>query len=158
MTLRSVLHCALCAAAFVFASCSTHQSGEAISRVKIYRMDPDKKPDAADPAIAFEHRHRLYGAVSEADRRARKGNYYTFFWSVPDTSRPVTVKFEYRQSATGFQTHQQNVVITDVTKQNKTEFSVVGDAFRENGRILGWRATLVQGGKVVGEKKSYLWD
>jgi hypothetical protein len=37
-------------------------------------------------------------------------------------------------------------------------FEVVGDEFRRNGAILGWKCTLLQGGQVLDERKSYLWE
>ncbi len=148
----------LFAVAVLLASCaSTPEVG--FSKVKIYRLDPDKRPDMADPALAFEYKHHMYGAVTATDRDARRGNYYTFFWNTPDLTRPVTVKFEYRQSQTGFAVHTLESVTTELKGgTNTTRFEVAGEDYKRRGKLLGWKATLIQGGKVISVKKSYLWD
>src|SRR5689334_15484973 len=84
------------------ASCAGSRPESGITRVKIYRLDPQETPAAAEPAISFEQKHYLYGAVSENDREARRGNYYTVFFRTPDRSAPVHARFDYRQAATGF--------------------------------------------------------
>ncbi len=129
------------------------------TKVKVYRLDPDKKVDGSDPSINFEQKHYLYGAVTTEERRARKGNYYTFFWRVADTAKPVTVKLEYRQAETGFQVHTLESTASTITSGNNiTRFQVTGDTFRKNGRINGWRATLMQNGRAVATRESYLWN
>ena len=44
------------------------------------RTEAGDRRTAAEPAITFEQKHHLYGAVSDADREARRGNYYTVFF------------------------------------------------------------------------------
>ena len=43
-------------------------------------------------------------------------------------------------------------------KTRTVRFAVIGDEFKRNGSILGWRCTLLQGGVVLGEEKSFLWE
>lgn len=127
-----------------------------ITRVKIYRLDPGATPDSAEPSIPFEQKHYLYGAVSEADREARRGNYYTVFFKTPDRQTPVQATFEYRQQATGFKVFAKSASVEP--RSGKVRFQVSGDEYRERGKLLGWRVTLKQGGQLIGQRKSYLWD
>ena len=127
-----------------------------ITRVKIYRLDPTGVPDASEPSIPFEQKHYLYGAVTDADREARRGNYYTIFFNTPDRTTPVRARFEYRQAATGFKVFVKEVDVDP--RSGEVRFEVTGNDYRERGRLLGWRATLTQGGHPVGTRKSYLWD
>lgn len=136
-------------------SCATRPE-TGITRVKIYRLDPGAQPDATEPAIPFEQKHYLYGAVSDEDREARRGNYYTVFFRTPDHSTPVRARFEYRQSATGFKVFAKEVDVEP--RQGIVRFEVTGRDYQERGRLLGWRVMLTQNGHPVGERKSYLWD
>ncbi len=136
-------------------SCATRPD-TGITRVKIYRLDPGAVPDAAEPAIPFEQKHYLHGAVSDEDREARRGNYYTVFFVTPDHSTPVRARFEYRQAATGFKVFAKEVDVEP--KQGVVRFEVTGQDYRERGKLLGWRVMLTQNGHAAGERKSYLWD
>jgi hypothetical protein len=137
------------------ASCASHQE-TGITRVKIYRLDPQETPSAAEPAIAFEHKHHLHGAVSEAEREARRGNYYTVFFRTPDRATPVHARFDYRQAATGFRVYSKHV--TADPGDGKVHFDVNGEEYRQRGRLLGWRVALTQGGRPLGEERSFLWE
>ncbi len=137
------------------ASCASRPDA-GISRVKIYRLDPQEAPSAAEPAIAFEHKHHLYGAVSEAEREARRGNYYTVFFRTLDRTAPVHARFDYRQAATGFRVFSKNV--TADPREGKVEFDVTGEEYLQRGKLLGWRVALTQNGRPLGEERSFLWE
>lgn len=155
MPFPAAAHILLLLFAGMMASCA---SGPAtgITRVKIYRLDPGAVPEAAEPSIPFEQKHFLYGAVTDADREARRGNYYTIFFRPPDRTQPVRARFEYRQAATGFAIHVKDLEVA--AGRGMLRFSVTGQEFEQRGRLLGWRVTLTQAGRVFGERKSYLWD
>lgn len=137
-------------------SCAGPAPETGITRVKIYRLDPAAVPDNPEPSIPFEQKHYLYGAVSQEDREARRGSYYTVFFRTRDQSTPVRARFEYRQAASGFAVHTQEASVDPGT--GLVRFAVNGEEFRQRGRLLGWRATLTQGNQLLGERKSYLWD
>ena len=155
MSFSAAVRLFLAPVALLVASCASHPA-TGITRVKIYRLDPSAVPEAAEPAIPFEQQHYLYGAVSEEDREARRGNYYTVFFKTADKSTQVRARFEYRQATTGFQVHVKEVEVP--AKGGRVRFEVTGRDFKERGRLLGWHCTLTQGRHVIGERKSYLWD
>jgi hypothetical protein len=136
-------------------SCATGPE-TGVTRVKIYRLNPTDVPDAAEPSIPFEQKHYLFGAVSDAEREARRGNYYTVFFRTTDRTTPVRARFDYRQSSTGFKVYSQETEADP--RGGVVRFAVAGEEFRQRGRLLGWRVTLTQGGRFLGERKSYLWD
>ncbi|MGI8604952.1 MAG: hypothetical protein ACR2OZ_18430 [Verrucomicrobiales bacterium] len=133
-------------------------SGDAISKVKIFRLDSTRRVTAADPAIAFEQRHYLHGAITAEEVRAREGNYYTVFWSVADPRQPVTLRFEYRQAKTGSKVHVIESIFEDPSAQNTTDVQVIGDAFQQGGSVLAWRASLVRDKEILATRRSYLWE
>jgi len=155
MTFRTAAAMVASGSVLALVSCASGPAN-GFTKHKTFRMDPDNRPVAVDQSLPFEHKRLLYGAVTQAERQARKGNYYTFFWNVEDKSRPVELKFEYRQSATGFAVHTQRVEVPGKTRT--VRFAVIGDEFKRNGSILGWKCTLLQGGVVLDEEKSFLWE
>jgi len=143
-------------AALGLSACGT--TGDTVSKVKIYRLDPSaQRVMAADPAIDFERRHRLHGALTQQEVTERHGNYYTVFWSVADRTAPVTVRFEYRQVKSGSQVRSMEQTIDQPRASNITEFQVTGPAFAEGGKVLTWRILLMRGRETLATRESYLW-
>jgi hypothetical protein len=155
MTFRSLLRLLPVFAAVAFSSCATKPQG--FTKVKIYRLNPEAKIQAVDPSLPFEHDHLLYGAVSREDREARRGNYYTFFWKTDDRSQPVKLRFEYRQANTRSAVKKQEMDIANVKGSNVTHFQITGSEYKKDGKVLAWRAVLLQGGKEIATTQSFMW-
>ena len=156
MTFRSFLRLLPVLAVAALSSCASKPQG--FSKVKIYRLNPTARITAVDPSIPFEQQHLLYGAVSREDRDARRGNYYSFFWKADDRTQPVRLRFEYRQSLTRSAVKRQEIDITDVNRNNITKIQVTGADYQTNGKILSWRASLIQGGKEIASTQSFMWQ
>ncbi len=147
----------LLVAALGLGACGT--TGDTVKKVKIYRLDPaGPRVMAGDPAIDFERRYRLHGALTTEEVAARSGNYYTVFWSVADRSSPVTVRFEYRQAKSGSKVKVIEQTTDQPKASNLTEFQVTGPAFLEDGKVLAWRVLLVRGRETIAARESYLWQ
>ncbi len=155
MTFRLLLRLLPVLAVAALSSCASKPQG--FTKVKIYRLNPTANINAVDPSIPFEQKHLLHGAVSRAEQDARGGNYYTFFWKVDDRSQPVKLRFEYRQSTTRSAVKQQVIEIAEVKSSNVTKFQITGDEYQTNGKVLAWRAILVQGGKEIATTQSFMW-
>lgn len=156
MTFRSFLRLLPVLAVAALSSCASKPQG--FTKVKIYRLNPTARITAVDPSIPFEQQHLLYGAVSREDRDARRGNYYSFFWKADDRTQPVRLRFEYRQSLTRSAVKRQEIDITDVNRNNITKIQVTGAEYQTNGKILSWRASLIQGGKEIASTQSFMWQ
>ena len=136
-------------------------TGGQITKVKYLVIDHTKRVQTApqaDFAIPFESQHYLHGAVSNKERTEREGNYYTIFWRVDDRSQPVKVRLEYRQKLTGFAVKSIEKEVTDIRRNNVTDFSIIGEDYITNGAVNCWKASLVRGKEVLAEHKSYLWE
>ena len=109
-----------------------------------------------DPSIGFENAYRLFGAVTALDQRRRFGHYLDFFWRArrPGT---VTVRLEYRQEKLRSFTQAREVTYPNARGSYKTEFAIIGDDFFNEGRLLAWRALLIEKGRIVAEERSFLW-
>lgn len=109
--------------------------------------------------VRAESQYRLHGAVTRDEQKARLGRYYTVVWRDTRPELPAELVFEYRQGGT------QSKVLRKVYEfpagrkplTRKSEFAVTGREFQEGGEVLAWRVILKEGGKVVGERTSYLW-
>jgi hypothetical protein len=146
----------LLAAVFGLGACGT--TGDTVAKVKIFRLDPSvPRVMAGDPAIDFERRHYLHGALTAEEVAERTGNYYTVFWSVADRSAPVTLRFEYRQAKSGSQVRVIEQTVDRPKASNTTEFRVTGPAYAEQGKILAWRVRLTRGTETLATRESYLW-
>ena len=110
-----------------------------------------------EASLNFEKSYRVFGAVTGADQRQRHGQYFDFFWRA---KRPadVTVRFEYKQEKLRALTQAKEVAYRDIRGTNRSEFRVIGDEFFDDGKVLAWRCLLIEHGRIVAEKRSFLWD
>ncbi|MDQ2868113.1 MAG: hypothetical protein M3R59_06870 [Verrucomicrobiota bacterium] len=109
-----------------------------------------------EAAVTFERAYRLYGAISAYDRRQRMGQYFDFFWRAKRRA-DVTVRFEYKQEVLRAAVQAKELKYEGARGTIISEFRVVGDEFFDDGRVLAWRCLLVENGRVVAEKRSFLW-
>ena len=116
-----------------------------------------KSATVQEASITFERQYRLFGAVTYLDQRQRFGDYFDFFWRA---KRPadVTVRLEYRQEKLHEHVQGQEISYRNVRGTHKTEFKVVGDDYFDDGRVISWRCLLIENGRIVAEKRSYMWE
>ncbi len=155
--IRTTLSIALLAPAaalmpLLLVSCSS-TSGDHVSAKK-YTLDHTERVEAADPAIRFEQRHRLYGCISTEDMQARDGTYYSAKWQLADAGT-ATLKFEYRRSKTASKIFSQTVDVSGGS--GKHEFSVLGPEVKADP-VTSWKISLVRGKEELAAFKSYIWE
>ncbi len=134
-------------------------AGPHFTKTKLYFLDAPKKSPLEpnqDRSIEFERKRAVFGAITPSEQRERYGNYFTFFWSSPQ-SADVTVRLEYRQQNLGPMVQAKEQEYRGASGHLTTRFSVIGDDFLQHGRVLAWRAILRRGGVVISERKSFLW-
>ena len=126
-------------------------------KTELFQNDPKAFKIAVDPMILFERERINYGAITAVDKARRVGNYFTFFWRA-DNKSDITVRLEYRQENLGSYVQAKELSYTGVKGTIKSQFKVVGDDYTQDGRVVAWRALLIENGKIVGLTQSYLWD
>ena len=99
----------------------------------------------------------LYGAINSYERKLRYGHYFQFFWRA---TRPtdLTVRFEYRQQNLGAFVQAKEFFYRAAKGSYKSEFQVIGDDYLDDGKVSGWRALLIENGRIVGLTQSFLWN
>ena len=111
----------------------------------------------AEAPLGFERTYRLYGAITQADKNQRYGNYFDFFWRVKRPAN-VTVRLEYRQEKLRSFVQAREISYANAKGNYKTEFTVIGDDYFQDGRVTAWRCLLIENGHIVAENRSYLWE
>ncbi|MEM8955422.1 MAG: hypothetical protein AAGD22_14815 [Verrucomicrobiota bacterium] len=131
-----------------------------ITKVKKYHLTEDaaKYRGAIDQMISFERKYRLWGTVTQEERNARLGQYFTFMWRTKDKSTPATIRFEYRQQATNAEILVREVEVTNVKGLNSTDVNIIGEEYAANGQVMSWRASIIRGGQTVASAQSFLWE
>ena len=75
-----------------------------------------------------------------------------------ETGREFEVRLEYRQEKLHAHVQAQEASYPDARGSYRTEFKVVGDDFFDDGRVIAWRCCLIENGRIVAEKHSYMWE
>lgn len=126
-------------------------------KTELFLNDPKTFKPTQDPMTLFERARMSFGAVTNVDRQERMGNYFKFFWRA-HRKADITVRLEYRQENLGAYVMAKEVSYNNVIGSVKTEFKVVGDDYTQDGRVVAWRALLIEKGRIVGLTQSYLWN
>lgn len=126
-------------------------------KTKIYLHDPLLQKPTINQMLAFERLRANFGAVSHYDRQQRYGHYFTFFWRASRKAN-VTFRLEYRQENLGSYVQAQEKQYDGAKGTMKSEFTVTGDDYREDGRITAWRALLIENGRIIALNQSFLWN
>ena len=128
--------------------------------VKQYQLRDQVRDNGEEPMIRMEKERRLRGAISMEERRQRLGQYYTLIWNDAKGVKagPVELVFEYRQGGTASQIKRLTKRFPASAASGVADFSVVGDNYFDNGKVLAWQATVLRDGKEVAVRRSYLWN
>jgi len=134
------------------------QSAKGKGGGKLSGTQPSSKTTTAqDASIRFERQYRLFGAVTKLDQRERIGNYFDFFWKARRAA-DLTMRLEYKQEKLHAHIQAQEIFYPQARGNRKTEFKVVGDDYFDDGRVIAWRCSLIENGRIVAETHSYLWQ
>lgn len=123
--------------------------------VKQFTLRDQKMDGGSDPLVRNEKLRRLHGAVSLEERKQRLGQYYTVLWNA-DAGLEKEIVFRYQQG--GSRIKEMRRKIPAGTSGGKEEFSIIGDNYFDNGRVLVWKIDLNAGGETIASKQSYLWE
>jgi hypothetical protein len=99
----------------------------------------------------------MWPATTQLDKQALTGNYFNFYWWNHGQPADVTVRLEYRQANLGNFVMAREKSYTAVKGSVRTQFTIIGDDYLENGPVTNWRCLLIVNGRIVGLTQSYLW-
>jgi len=130
----------------------------AFGKKKLFLFDPASAVSTRDKMVAGERAYHGFGAVSQAERKTRYGHYFTFWWTA---TRPadITVRLEYRQEKLGSFVQAKEIRCAAIPgKKVKSEFNIIGDEYLDDGKVVAWRALLIENNRIVALTQSALWQ
>lgn len=122
-----------------------------------FLYDPVLRKPTPSLSVNFMWERMDYGNLTSEDRRHNYGHYFTYYWRAKRKA-DLTLRLEYRQQNLGANVQAQELSYKDVKGSVRSEFKIVGDDYEEDGRVTGWRAILIENGKIVGLNASFLWN
>ncbi len=128
-----------------------------IRKVTKFLNDPRFQKPTDNQMILFERARVNYGAITGGDFIERRGYYYNVWWRARRTA-DITVRLEYRQEALGSHVQAKEVRYPAARGAMETKFTVIGDEYKEEGKITAWRILLIENGRAVGLHQSFLWN
>ena len=126
-------------------------------KTKLFFHDRKLEKPTTSEMINFERERLNFGAVAATEIEAREGNYFDFWWRSERVAN-VTVRLEYRQQNLGAYVQAQELDVPAAKGTLETKFKVVGDAYHQEGKVIAWRALLIENKKVVALTQSFLWN
>lgn len=128
-----------------------------IEKVTKFLNDPQYLKPTEDEMLIFERQRVNYGAITAVDYGERRGYYFNVSWSA---KRPadITARIEYRLENLGAHVQAKEMRFPFAKGSHVTKFTVIGDEYKEGGKITAWRVLLIENGRAVGLYQSFLWN
>ena len=143
--------------ALLLAGCAAPKEEFSFRKTQLFLHDTKlEKERGGHPMIDFERERLQFGTVTASERAGKEGHYLNFWWKARRPAN-VTVRLEYRQQNTGARVHVREIDVPNARGTVETKFQITGDDYHKNGRIIAWRALLIENGKVVAQTRSFLW-
>jgi limonene-1,2-epoxide hydrolase len=125
-------------------------------KVQQFFNDPRNYAETVSETVRFERRRLNFGAITPRDYDERTGNFFSFHWRARREA-DVTIRLEYRQANLGNYVLAQERYYPAAKGSKRSDFTVTGDEYFENGRVTAWRVLLVVDGRIVAFRQSFLW-
>lgn len=128
-----------------------------ITSVREFLNDPSETRTGGKRPLEFEFKYVNHGAVTQAQKRNRMGNYFTVNWQASGEPADYELRLDYRQSRSKDLVRTLIIPYKSVTAGQKGHFKVIGDAYHDFGRVHSWRISVVRNGVIVAQQKSFVW-
>jgi hypothetical protein len=128
-----------------------------ISVPLIHDVQNDGAIANGNQAMQYELTYLNWGAITDAQRDARRGHYFTITWKNRGPADDFTARFQYRETKSQEVVRTLTQPMTHVHGATRSYFAVTGLAYLTYGPIVSWRFTILKGDTVVAEAKSFIW-
>jgi hypothetical protein len=128
-----------------------------IEKVTKFLNDSRYLKPTDDQMLLFERQRVNYGAITAVDYAERRGYYFTASWKAKRQA-DITVRIEYRMENLGPYVQAKELRYPFAKGSHDTKFTIIGDEYRESGKVTAWRILLIENGQAVGLHQSSLWN
>ncbi|MDA1340211.1 MAG: hypothetical protein O2804_02620, partial [Verrucomicrobia bacterium] len=129
-----------------------------LNKIYTYLNDPAvNKAPLGNPMMVYEPKYWDHGAILAKDRAERKGNIFVINWQNDGGPADFTVRLDYRQAMSRERVMTKTQDYKNFDGYEKTVLKVTGDDYLRGGKVHSWRISIVRDGKIVAEKKSFIW-
>ena len=139
------------------------EQDESVSLNKIYTYlndsDPRRKapPPPDNQMMLYEPKYWDHGAILAKDRLDRQGNIFVINWQNDGEPSDFTVRLDYRQAMTRERVMTKTQEYKNFDGYEKTVLKVTGGEYLRGGVVHSWRISIIRNGKIVAQKKSFIW-
>jgi hypothetical protein len=126
-------------------------------KVTKFLNDPRYHKPTDNQMLLFERQRVNYGAITGVDYLERQGYYFNVWWRAKRAA-DITVRLEYRQENLGSHVQAKEVNYPSAKGSLETRFTIIGDDYKESGKLTAWRLLLIEKGRAVGLYQSFLWN
>ena len=139
------------------------EQDESVSLNKIYTYLNDSNPLHKAPPppdngmLVYEPKYWDHGAILAKDRADRQGNIFVINWQNDGEPGDFTVRLDYRQVNSRERVMTKTEEYKNFDGFEKTVLKVTGDDYVRGGVVNSWRISIVRAGKIVAQKKSFIW-
>jgi len=109
------------------------------------------------PSMQYELTYLNWGAVTNEQRDARRGHYFTITWKNRGPADDFVARFQYREVKSQEVVRTLTQTMPHAHGAVRSYFAVTGEAYQHYGPIVSWRFTILKGDTVVAEAKSFIW-
>jgi len=120
-------------------------------------QDDGPNGTSGNPALDYEVTYLNWGAVTNEQRLARRGHYFTITWDNDGPRSDFTARFEYREVNSKEIVRMLTQPMPGVSGATRSYFAVTDRAYLTYGPVCSWRFTILKGDTVVAEAKSFIW-
>ncbi len=128
-----------------------------IRKVTKFLNDPRYQKPTTDQMLIFEWQRVNYGAVTAVDFAERRGYYFNVWWHAKRRA-DIVLRLEYRQEKLGSHVQAKEVSYKASKGTVQSKFTLIGDEYKEGGKLTAWRLLLIENGRAVGLYQSFLWN
>jgi hypothetical protein len=128
-----------------------------ISVPLIHDVQNDGAIADGNASMQYELTYLNWGAVTEEQRDARRGHYFTITWKNGGPPSDFVARFQYREVLSQEVVRTLTQPMPHVHGAVRSYFAVTGEAYQHYGPIVSWRFTILKGDTVVAEAKSFIW-
>ncbi len=130
-------------------------------KVYDYVHSPREGQAVTDEALRFETRYHSYGAVTNTQQQQRYGHYFTYNWKALGKTVPTRMEWNYLTEMARDKNGKK--IVRDLPDKKplrgwrRARFTVSGEEFLHEGRVIAWRLRIYSGSELLGETASFAW-